>query len=269
MQPAAALTILTGDPGGGPENRPEYRPEYRPEGASEQKAFFLKTWAHYYERQISRDHCYVISADAPPELLELAAGCSVIRLPSGSGATVARRRGRVMANMVAALGQYYTHVIVGEPHELVLADPAKGNLNDMLGAIDGGQVLTPLGLDLIPQHIAVDDAGKAARHVRVAPDLCKPCVISAPVALSRDATLAKFKRLATPEDLYLLRQTQGPPTGDTTQEVADMDFGDGFSDLRARMHTTWGKHGNSGYWSFAPPVSSHTYALPARFDGLF
>ncbi len=257
MQIAAALTILKSDPAGGPQNGPD------------QAAVFLKAWLRHYEHQITRDHCYVISGDAPQELVDLADGCSVIRLPPGSGDTVAKRRGRVMANMVAALGQYYTHVIVGETHELLLADPAKGDLNDVLGAIDGGQVLTPIGLELIPRDLATDDLDGSARHVRIAPDLCKPCVISAPVALSRDGTLAKFKRLATPDDLFLLGLADGTRPGDAPRDGPKLSFGDGFADLRARMHATWGKHGNSGYWAFEPPVASHTYALPARFDGLF
>jgi hypothetical protein len=262
LQIAAALTILKSDPAGGPENGPE------------QAAVFLKAWLRHYEYLITRSHCYVICADAPQELVDLAHGCSVIRLPPGSGGTVARRRGRVMANMVAALGQYYTHVIVGESHELVLADPAKGSLNDVLGAIDGGQVLTPIGLERIPRGLATDatdatdEPGGFARHVRIAPDLCKPCIISAPVALSRDGTLAKFKRLTTPVDLFLLGLTESPHSGGGPQD-GPLRFGDGFADLRARMHATWGKHGNSGYWAFEPPVASHTYALPARFDGLF
>ena len=253
MQIAAALTILTSDPAGGPEPA----------------AVFLKTWLRHYERQITRDHCYIICADAPSELLDLAQGCSVIRLPPGSGDTLVRRRGRAMANMVAALGQYYTHVIVGEPHELLLADPAIGDLNDLLGAIDGGQILTPLGLELIQQDLAEDNQGIASRLVRIAPDNCKPCVVSTPVALSRDGTLAKFKQLTTPESLFLLRLTKDAPTGDTPQKGQGAAFGDGFANIRARMHATWGKHGTSGYWAFEPPDASHIYALPARFDGLF
>ena len=239
MHTVAALTIYHGDIGA------------------------LKRWLGYYGDQLGRDNCYVLCVGDNRDLNDLAQGCSVIRLPPDAAPTLEKKRGRIVNNLVAALLCYHAHVIVTDMDELVLVDPQTGQgLRDYLVGVARGQVLTPLGLQQV--------GGAPPYHVQTRPELSKPCVLSTPTALSRDATLSRFERLNMPDDLYLLRVApngQGAPDG-SPPDQKPVDQGFDFTAQRRQMHDSWAKMENSRYWHFQPLNQSPVQLLPRRFHDL-
>lgn len=258
MQTVAALTIMGND------------------------GFFLKAWLRHYGTQIGRGNCYLISAGAGQDLVDMAQGCSIIRLPEDAGERLAHKRGRVLANLVAAIGCYYRHVIVGEPDELVVADPAAGgSLREVLETMPGGQVLTPLGLELIHRtDCELSPITKAIlgprRHVRPAMQYCKPCIISTRTSLSRNGRFANHQQLNTPDMLYLLGlkycdRAAAPEVPDAVFSAFSklrMQPGFDMAPLRRQMHESWQKSAKSSYWQFEVPDMDRQYLLPERFSGM-
>lgn len=247
-----------------------------------ENAFFLKAWLRHYGGQIGLENCYLISTGAgSPEFADLARGCSIIRLPGDATATLARKRGRILNNMVAALRCYYKHVVVTDMDELVVVDPeAGGTLRGFLEQVPGRQVLTPLALELIhreesePAPLEKVILGPR-RHVRPAPYYSKPCIISTDSGLSRNGRLTRFHRLNTPAALYLFRLTYCDRCLSSEVSVfetfSNLSRHEGFDmgGLRRAMHTSWQKRADSGYWSFDCPTSDTHCLLPERFNGVF
>lgn len=145
------------------------------------------------------------------------------------------------------------------------------------------------------------------RHVRPAPHYSKPCVISAGTKIARGGHFTQYERLHTPDQLYLLhlkfcdlaayseamdrRNAISAATGAGIKETAigrhwfaeargndravfeafsALKMQDGFEmgPLRRRMHRTWKKRGETGYWEFDCPEFDTQYLLPDRFSGL-
>lgn len=145
------------------------------------------------------------------------------------------------------------------------------------------------------------------RHVRPAPHYSKPCVISAGTKIARGGHFTQYERLHTPDHLYLLhlkfcdlaayseamdrRNVISAATGATIKEAAigrhwfaetrenDRAVFEAFSalkmqgdfemgPLRRRMHRTWKRRGETGYWEFDRPEFDTQYRLPERFNGL-
>jgi len=262
MQTVAAVTTMHGD------------------------AFFLNAWLRHYERQIGRVNCFLLNAGAGPDLIDLTdqmEGCSVIRLPQDAGDVLERKRGRIINNFVAALRCYFTHVIVTEPDELLVVDPASGaDLDSYLQTVKGGTVLTPLGLEVIHRidresEPVNDTILGPRRHVRPAPDRSKPCILSTDADLSRNGQMAKYRRLNTPDPLYLMglkycdRTVSTDVPDEVFQGLSELTMLDGFdlSPLRRQMHDSWARLENSRYWQFDRPANDTQYVLPERFTGLF
>lgn len=257
MKSVAALTILRDD------------------------AFSLRAWLRYYGAQVGLANCHVISAGMPPEIVDMAQGCSIVRLPPDTADVVARKRGRILNNYVAALLQYHAHVIVTDLDELVVVDPGEADgLRSYLDSMPGGQVLTPLGLELIHRVDCeftpiTDRILGPRRHVRPAPEFSRPCVLSTATSLSRNGQFARHKVLNTPAPLYLfkLRYCDKSVSSDAKlfEEFAQMGMQDGFgmSPLRRQMHDSWQKRADSNYWNFEVRDYATQYLLPERFNGVF
>lgn len=245
-------------------------------------AFFLSLWLRHYESQIGRGNCYVISYGASQDQIDMALGCNITRLPVETTATGDRKPWKILRNFASALGFYHTHVIVGAVDELVLADPdSGGGLAHVLGNMAGGQVLTPLGLELIHRvDCEAEPIGDTLlgprRHVRPAPGYSKPCVLSSPTSLSRGGRFGDNKVLKTPSELLLLRlrycdRSHSDQPDSLFDGFANLDMQAGFDldPLRRRMHQTWERRGNTEFWQFAQPDHGTQYRLPDRFLGLF
>ncbi|MEO9780208.1 MAG: glycosyltransferase family 2 protein [Sedimentitalea sp.] len=145
------------------------------------------------------------------------------------------------------------------------------------------------------------------RHVRPAPHYSKPCVVSAGTKIARGGHFTQYERLHTPDHLYLLhlkfcdqgayseamdrRNAMSAATGAGIKEASigrhwfaevrgedravfeafsALKIQDGFEmgPLRRRMHRTWKKRGETGYWEFDRPDFDTQYLLPERFSGL-
>jgi len=201
-------------------------------------------------------------------------GCSIIRLPDDFAGSIGSKRGRILNNMVAALRCYFSHVIVGDPEDLVVVDPqAGGTLRAFLETMPEGRVLTPLGFELVRHADApVGDAILGPWcHLRPAPQYSKPCIISTTASLSRNGQFSRYDTLFTPEPLYLLNLRAYAHSASPTLPPVPTEGQDGFDFtlLRARMHDTWQKRDTSGYWSFELPQDDRQYRLPERFFGMF
>ncbi|MCT4369056.1 glycosyltransferase family 2 protein [Yangia mangrovi] len=171
-------------------------------------AFFLKAWLRHYGRMLGRENCYIINHGRGAEVTKLAEGCNVIGIPGDPHANFDMKRWRLLNGQVAGLRSYYRHVIVGDVDELVVLDPAAGNLLDFLAQQPLRRVLTPLGLELIHrpdrETAAVEDSILGPRrHLRHAPHYSKPCVVSLGTKIARGGHFTQASKLFTPEPLYL------------------------------------------------------------------
>jgi hypothetical protein len=246
-------------------------------------AFFLKAWLRHYSRQIGRENCYVISIGASQDQIDMAQGCSVVRLPEEEAAHLEEVRWRILSDFAMAMRRYYTHVIIGEVDELIVADPAGApDLTSLLATMPGGQILTPLGLDLIHRAenettVITDTILGPRRHVRPAPRHSRPCVISTSTQLMRHGQFAQNDTLNTPEPLYLLRlrfcdKAASPKVPDKVfKDFSTLDMKPEFemAGIRRDMHTSWEPRGTTGFWQFARPDYGTQYLLPDRFSGMF
>ncbi|WP_424986844.1 glycosyltransferase family 2 protein [Microbulbifer sp. S227A] len=158
------------------------------------------------------------------------------------------------------------------------------------------------------EHDVIDDHVLGPRrHVRPAPHYSKPCVVSSGTKIARGGHFTQYERLHTPDHLYLLhlkfcdlaayteamdrRNAVSAATGAGIKEAAigrhwfaetrgddraefeafsALRMQDGFEmgPLRKRMHRTWRKRGETGYWEFDRPEFDTQYLLPERFSGL-
>jgi len=229
----------------------------------------LEAWLRHYTRQVGRENCYLVCAGTNSRLSELAEGCSVISLPKGAAGTLIQKRGRLANNLIAALLNYHKHVVISELDERVIVDPdVAEDLKTYLLATPGRQVLTPLGLELIgpPAREAKAQIAGPTPFVRVAPQLCKPCVLSSATSLSRDGRFSRYPKLHMPEPLYLLRYRprEDAKVGEEAHDRAGFDL----SAPRQKMMSGWQKMGASAYWHFEMDEETTSYRLPQRFHDL-
>lgn len=276
--------------------------------------FFLKAWLCHYGGMLGRGNCYVVNHGRGAEVARLAEGCNVIGIPGDPHRKFDIKRWSLLNNLVSGLRRYYRHVVVGDVDELVVLDPAAGmTLLEWLERASDGRVYTPVGLEVIhrtdlePEPITDRILGPR-RHVRLAPHYSKPCIVSAPVKLSRGGHFAQYGKLHAPDDLYLMHlkwcdfdtyvQTMNRRNA-VTEEVGasvgqaaigrhwfseargeDRVFFEAFADLemepefdlawvRRKMRRSFRPRGDTGYFEFGRPDFRKQYVLPDRFSGLF
>ncbi|MFK7877742.1 MAG: glycosyltransferase family 2 protein [Paracoccaceae bacterium] len=185
MQTAAALTMVRDD------------------------AFFLKAWLRHYGALFGRENCYIVNHGRGSLVADLAAGCNVIGIPGDPHRNFDVKRWGMLNGFVDGLRKYYRHVIVGDVDELIVVDPQTGQtLLDWLKAAKGGQVYTPLGLEVIHRpNLESDTADRQIlgprRYVRTAAHYAKPGIVSTATKLSRGGHYAKQPDLLSPPELYL------------------------------------------------------------------
>lgn len=185
MQTAAALTMVRDD------------------------AFFLRAWLAHYGAMFGRENCYIVNHGRGQEVADLAEGCNIIGIPGDAHQAFDRKRWQLLNSLVTGLRQYYNHVVVGDVDELVVVDPDAGvNLLEYLAKTPTGQMLTPLGLEVIHRtdiedQPITDSILGPRRHVRPAPLYSKPCVVSRAAKISRGGHYSGHDTLAAPDELYL------------------------------------------------------------------
>jgi hypothetical protein len=171
--------------------------------------FFLKKWIRYYGDQFGRENLYIINHAREPAVTEAAEGCNLIGIPEGDTTKFDHKRWRLMNGLFSGLLGYYTHVIVGDVDEYVVADPAYWtSLGECLRKTRGSGVLTPFGLEVTHLEARESDGIEPAilgprRYVQVATDYAKPCVLSTFTRLSRGGHYSEHKELNCPAGLYL------------------------------------------------------------------
>lgn len=172
-------------------------------------AFFLERWVGYYGGLFGRENCYVVNHGRGDEVARIAEGCNIFGIPGDPHPNFDMKRWRLLNNLVAGLRSYYKWVIVGDVDELVVLDPEAGrSLLDFLDRRRKGQVLTPLGLEVIhridlePEPVTGPILGPR-RHVRVAMHYAKPGVVSVGTKIARGGHFTQAEELVTPDNLYL------------------------------------------------------------------
>jgi len=276
-------------------------------------AFFLRAWLAHYGEIFGRQNCYVINHGYGADVAEMAAGCNIIGIPGDPHKNFDVKRWSLLNNLVGGLRRYYRHVIVGDVDELVVVDPKAGvNLLEYLEKAKDKRVLTPLGLEVIhrvdlePEEITDKILGPR-RYVRPAPHYSKPCIISAPVKVSRGGHFSQYAKLHTPDDLYLMHikfcdfgqytramDRRNAVTREMGDDIKGTSIGrhwfgeargedravfDGFAKLkleegfdlafmRKRMQRSFKPRGDTGLYEFNRPKYDTQYQLPERFDGV-
>jgi len=274
--------------------------------------FFLKAWLRHYGEVLGRENCYVVNHGHGDAVAELAKGCNIIGIPGDAHKNFDMKRWGLLNGLLGGLRKYFRHVIVGDVDELVVVDPQRGmNLLEYLEASTEKRVLTPLGLEVIhrveiePEPITDRIIGPR-RYVRPAPHYSKPCIISAPVRLSRGGHFSQYAKLHTPDDLYLFHlkfcdfdqytgvmDRRNAVTDEIGGSVADTSIGghwfsaargedaavfkgfeglrleEGFdlSFLRKRMQRSFKPRGTTGFFEFKRAETGSQYMLPERFIG--
>jgi len=161
-------------------------------------------------------------------------------------------------------------------------------------------------IDREPEPIADRILGPR-RHVRLAPHYSKPCIVSLGTKIARGGHFTQADKLFTPEPLYLFHlkfcdfgeyAAAMNRRNAITQEIGagiretgigrhwfaeargeDRALFEGFAALEAeqgfdlswvrrRMHETWRKRGDTGFWEFERPEYDKQYVLPERFSGV-
>ncbi len=186
--------------------------------------FFLKAWLRHYGGLLGRENCYIINHGRGAEVAALAEGCNVVGIPGDPHPNFDMKRWRLLNGQVAGLRSYYRHVIVGDVDELVVLDPAAGNLLDFLAQQPLRRVLTPVGLEVVHrldcEPVALQDSILGPRrHLRLASHYSKPCVISLGTKIARGGHFSQASKLFTPDPLYLFHLKYC----DFPQYVAAMD----------------------------------------------
>lgn len=172
-------------------------------------AFFLKAWLRHYGRILGRENCYIVNHGRGEAVADLASGCNVIGIPGDPHPNFDMKRWRMLNNLMHGLRCYYDHVIVGDVDELVVMDPAVGDLGDFLRRARGRRVLTPIGLEVIHrvdlEHAPITGSILGPRRfVRPAPHYSKPCIISTGTKIARGGHFTQHDRLIVPKGLYLM-----------------------------------------------------------------
>ena len=275
--------------------------------------FFLRAWLKHYGDTLGRQNCYVINHGFGAEVAALAAGCNIIGIPGDPHKNFDIKRWGLLNNLVGGLRKYYRHVIVGDVDELVVVDPDKGiTLREYLEEAPEKRVLTPLGLEVIHRIDLEPDAVEdqiigPRRFVRPAPHYSKPCIVSAPVKLSRGGHFSQYPKLHAPDDLYLFHlkfcdftqymgamdrrnavtrqmgddikgtavgrhwftQTRGEDRA-IFHDFAALTLEEGFDlgHLRKRMYRSFSARGETGFYEFNRPDTGTQYQLPERFIGV-
>lgn len=276
-------------------------------------AFFLRAWLRHYGGLLGRENCYVINHGRGAEVSRLAEGCNIIGIPGDPHKNFDIKRWGLLNNLVGGLRKYYRYVIVGDVDELAIMDPDAGqNLVEFIQDQPDGRILTPLGLEVIHridlEDQPIDDTILGPRrHVRPAPHYSKPCIVGAPVKLSRGGHFAQFDKIFTPDALYLLHlkfcdfaayaeamDRRNQVTADVGAGVkqsaigrhwfaeargddravfeafAKLQMEEGFDlrHIRRKMRRSFGPRGETGYFDFKRPDYGTQYKLPERFTGV-
>lgn len=277
-------------------------------------AFFLKIWLEYYGGLLGRENCYVINHGRGETVAKMAEGCNVIGIPGDPHKNFDQKRSRLLNGVVDGLRGYYKHIIVGDVDELVVKDPSNGlGLLEFLKKRPAGQVMTPLGLEVIHRIDKEHDPITShvlgpRRHVRIAMEYSKPCVISTPTKVARGGHYTRYETLNAPSALYLFhlkfcdfenyvsvmnhRNDVAKSVQASVKEALigrhwfaeargeDRAIFEGFADLemksnfdfkwlRQQMEKEWSPREDTGFWNFPFHEYPVQYEVPERFFGTF
>jgi len=176
----------------------------------------LDTWVRYYEKQVGREHLYVLSHGNDPRHAEICAGANVIHLPRDpSMLELDRRRWFLINQFTNGFLRYYNWMISGDVDELVVLDPEQGDsLVDYLkekSTRGCPKSISPFGIEIVHnpeyEHEALDKTGhilQKRRLFRLNSNYAKPCIVRSDVGFTIGGHANNHKPRYLDDHLYLI-----------------------------------------------------------------
>lgn len=200
-------------------NRPVFDPTKAPLGVmtmAYKDYDLLENWIRYYEKQVMREHLYVLSHGHDPKHIEICKGANVIHLPRDpSMFQLDRRRWFLMNHFTNGFLRYYNWMISSDVDELVVLDPEQGDslveyLKNMLTP-DAPKSISPFGIEIVHnpeyEHDALDGTGhilQKRRLFRLNSNYAKPCVVRSDVSFTIGGHANNHQPRYLDDHLYLL-----------------------------------------------------------------
>jgi hypothetical protein len=176
----------------------------------------LDTWVRYYEKQVGRQHLYVVSHGNDPEHHRIAEGANVIALPRDpSMSQFERRRWFLLTQFTNGLLRYYNWMLTGDVDEIVVLDPDHGDsLIDYLKRYDTPRApksISPFGIEIVhnptlePDALASGEPVLSRRRLfRLNANYAKPCIVRTDVSYTNGGHANDHQPRFLDDHLYLM-----------------------------------------------------------------
>lgn len=176
----------------------------------------LDTWVRYYEKQVGRQHLYVLSHGNDPEHRRIAEGANVIHIPRDPSLfQFERRRWFLITQFTNGFLRYYNWMIAGDVDEIVVLDPDEGtSLSAYLKANTGPfrpRSLSPFGIEIVHnpnlEPLALTDPGpvlEKRRLFRLNANYAKPCIVRQDVSFTNGGHANNHQPRHLDPHLYLM-----------------------------------------------------------------
>lgn len=176
----------------------------------------LETWVRYYEKQVGRDHLYVLSHGNDPEHRKIADGANVIGIPRDPTMhRLERKRWFLMTQFTNGFLRYYNWMIATDVDEIVVLDPEQGDsLITYLKGFDTPRApksLSPFGIEIVHNPdlekeplVAGGPILPRRRLFRLNANYAKPCVVRQDLAFTIGGHANTHQPRYLDDHLYLI-----------------------------------------------------------------
>jgi hypothetical protein len=176
----------------------------------------LENWVRYYEKQVGREHLYILSHGNDPRHLEICEGANVIHLPRDpSMLQFDRRRWFLINQFTNGFLRYYNWMISGDVDELIVLDPEQGDrlveYLERLSVPGAPRSISPFGIEIVHnpeyEHDVLDGTGhilEKRRLFRLNSNYAKPCIVRSDVGFTNGGHANNHQPRHLDEHLYLI-----------------------------------------------------------------
>jgi hypothetical protein len=176
----------------------------------------LKNWVSYYEKQVGRQHLYILSHGNDPEHRSIAEGANVINIPRDPSLfQLERRRWFLISQFTNGFLRYYNWMISGDVDEIVALDPDQGsNLAEYLQRYESPKApksICPFGIEIVhnpdiePDALDADGPILSKRRLfRLNANYAKPCIVRQDVSFTNGGHANNHQPRFLDDHLYLM-----------------------------------------------------------------
>jgi hypothetical protein len=176
----------------------------------------LQNWVNYYEKQVGREHLYVLSHGNDPEHRRIADGCNVINIPRDPTMfQLDRRRWFLIGQFINGLLRYYSWMIASDVDEIVVLDPDIGDsvpkYLERFNTPRAPKSISPFGIEIVHnpdfETKALSDEGtilEKRRLFRLNANYAKPCIVRSDVAFTMGGHANNHQPRQLDDHLYLM-----------------------------------------------------------------